>query len=118
MHGTIKECDMWLFGKVYAILACFADLPKNSISRIGNGLIWLPDDQANELEQMLKAILNIYPHAKDFEVIRVAKEIDTIFSRYSLNGDLFEEAFWTNEGFENHEGWQKIRSMAREFLLR
>jgi len=117
MHSTIKECDMWLFGQVYAVLACFADLPKNSINRIGNGLVGVPDDQANELEQMLKAILSSYPHAKDFAVIRIAKEMDAIFGRYSLHGDLFDAAFWTNEGFEHHEGWQRIRSMAREFLL-
>lgn len=118
MHGAIRECDMWLLGQLYAILACFADLPKNSINRIGHGLIWVPDDQANELDQMLQAVLSNYPQAKDFEVVRVAMEMDAIFGRYGLHGDLFDEAFWTNEGFENHEGWQKIRSMAREFLLR
>lgn len=35
----IDECDIWLFRELYAVLGNFADIPQNSISRIGGGRI-------------------------------------------------------------------------------
>jgi orotate phosphoribosyltransferase len=63
MAGRIDERDMCLFRELYSVLACFADDPQNSISRIGGGRISVPDDQANHLDHFLRAILEKYPDA-------------------------------------------------------
>ena len=103
---------------LYSVLACFADDPQNSISRIGGGRISVPDDQANHLDHFLRAILEKYPDAADIRVVRVAQEIDAICGRRSLGGEAFDEFFWTNAGFQRHEDWLRIRELARTFLIR
>lgn len=113
----IEEGDIWLFARIYSTLASFADSPQNVIDKTSSHYS-LPDDQANDLDNCLRVILTKYPNAISFKVIAIAKEIDDILDYYSLNGPGFEEFFWTNEAFAIHDGWTKIRTMSRQFLLR
>jgi hypothetical protein len=118
MASGIQECDFWLFGQLYSVLAAFADDPANVIIRIGGGRISIPNDQANDLDHFRKAILGRYPEAADLQVMKVVAEIDEILDRYSLGGESYDEWFWTNAGFERHLVWDKIRELARAFLVR
>jgi hypothetical protein len=118
MVDGVKERDFFLFGELYSVLAAFADDPSNTISRIGGGRISIPEDQSNHLDHYRRAILGKYPEAANLEVMRVVAEIDDIFSRYSAGGDSFDEWFWTNEGFQQHPIWDRIRELARAFLVR
>jgi hypothetical protein len=118
MTVGIQECDVWLFRELYFALAAFADDPQNTISRIGGGRISIPDDQANDLHNFLRCILEKYPDLASLAVMRVATDIDEIFSRRSLGDEAFDEWFWTNEGFQRHEDWLKIRELTRGFLIR
>ena len=118
MGARIDESDVWLLRELYYVLAAFADAPQNTIDRIGGGRISIPEDQANDLDHFLRCILEKYPDSAQLAIIRVAIEIDAILSRRSRGGDAFDERFWTNAGFLRHEGWQRIREIAREFLIR
>jgi hypothetical protein len=118
MADRIEECDLWWFRELYFVLAAFADDPEYTISRIGGGSISIPDDQATHLDHFRRCILEKYPGCSDFEVMRVAREIDAILSRRSRGGEAFDAQFWTNAGFQRHEDWLTIRELAREFLIR
>jgi hypothetical protein len=118
LANGIRECDLWWFRELYAVLAAFADEPTNTINRIGGGRISIPEDQANDLHQFRRCILETYPHAADFEVMKVVAEIDGIFDRRNADGKSFDQAFWTNRGFQRHSDWDKIRELARAFLVR
>ncbi len=107
-----------LFCQLYGVVICFADDPLNALAKIGGGQISVPEDQATELDHYLRAIGDHYPDSSGIAVVRVAREIDCILARRSLGGEAFDEAFWTNEGFQEHPDWQKIRELARAFLLR
>jgi hypothetical protein len=114
----IDECDYWLFGMLYGVLTDFADHPQYVISRIGGGSISIPEDRGNDLDHFRGVILERYPQHAGLAVMRVAGEIDAILTQRSRGGVLFDEQFWTNAGFEQHADWQKIRVLAREFLIR
>src|SRR4051812_24081354 len=116
--SDIREDHVWWFGEIYSVLAAFADKPEYAISRIGEGRISIPDDQANDLGNFLRVILESYPAAIDLHVVKAAAKIDAILTRKSAGGEAFDEWFWTNAGFERHPEWKEIRSIAREFLLR
>lgn len=118
MADRIHERDMWWFRELYGVLACFADDPRNSISRIGGGRISVPEDQASHLDHFLRVILENYPDAADLAVVRVAKEMDAVLSRRSRGGEAFDEFFWTNVGFQRHDDWLTIRELSRAFLIR
>jgi len=107
-----------LFCQLYGVIICLADDPLNAIAKIGGGQISVPEDQATELDHYLRAIRDHYPDSSGLAVVGIAREIDGIFARRSLGGEAFDEAFWTNEGFQEHPDWQKIRELARAFLLR
>jgi hypothetical protein len=118
MTLDIDDRDLSLFRELYFVLAAFADEPTNTISRIGGGHISIPDDQANDFGHFRRAILEKYPAAANLELMRVVAEVDAIFSRKSRGGASFEEWFWTNKGFLQHPDWDKIRTLARAFLVR
>ena len=107
-----------LFCQLYGVVICFADDPLNALAKIGGGQISVPGDQAMELDHYLRAIGDRYPDSSGIAVVRVAREIDRILARRSLGGEAFDEAFWTNEGFQEHPDWLRIRELARAFLLR
>ena len=107
MENDIRECDYWLFGQLYSVLADFADDPENVINRLGG--ISIQDDLTNHSAHFRTSILEKYPNAADLEVMRVVTEINEILSRYSRDGESFDEWFWTNRGFMTHFDWDKIR---------
>lgn len=118
MPLCIEECDLWWFRELYSVLAAFADEPGNTITRIGDGRISIPEDQAEDLVHFRECILTKYPGAADLLVMQVAGEIDAILDRKSRGGEAFDEWFWTNDGFQQHTDWSTIRERARAFLLR
>ncbi|REK18345.1 MAG: hypothetical protein DWQ37_04310 [Planctomycetota bacterium] len=118
MPLNIQEDHYWLFGQVYSVLAFFAADPQASISRLGGERILVPDDQSNELSEMLRAILHNYSGAADLEVIQAATKIDQMLGERTAHEKLFDPTFWTNRGFIRHPDWATIRQMSREFLLR
>ena len=118
MVNGIQEQDLWWFRELYSVLAAFADEPANTIGRIGDGRICIPDDQAIHLNHFRRCVLAKYPDAADLQVMRVVAEIDEILARKSENGESFEEWFWTNEGFLRHPVWGEIRELSRAFLVR
>jgi hypothetical protein len=116
--SQIKNDHFWLFGQIYAVLSAFADDPEKVISRIGGGTVSIPDDQANDLGNSLRVILQHYPGAVELKLVERAARFDEIFTRKSAGGEAFDEWFWTNAGFERHPEWDEIRAAAREFLIR
>jgi len=118
MISGVEERDLWSFGELYAVLVAFADAPGQVIGRIGGGRISIPEDQANHLDQYYNYLLAKYPAAADLELMKVVAEIDTLLGQKSRGGELFDESFWTNDGFQDHPDWIKIREKARAFLLR
>ena len=50
--------------------------------------------------------------------MKVLAEINTLLDQRSNGGELFDEWFWTNDGFQHHGDWIKIREKARDVLLR
>ena len=113
----VHKDDFWSFGQLYSVLAEFADDPEKAIFRSG-GRYSIPEDLANHLENYCKLLLEKYPDAKDLEVMQVAAEIESILSKKSRGGSSYDERFWTNDGFQRHLDWDKIRQRARAFLLR
>ncbi|TWU50718.1 hypothetical protein Poly51_40110 [Rubripirellula tenax] len=118
MIDQIAARDFWCFGQLYAVLAAFADDPSNTISRIGGGRISVPDDQANELHNFRTTVLANYPDAAELELMQVVARVDSILSERSRGSAQFDEYFWTNKAFADHPDWDRIRMMAREFLVR
>ena len=118
MAVAIEECDFWWFRELYAVVVAFADAPEYTIGRIGGGQVSVPEDQAEDLGHYRECILTKYPSAADLAIMRLVAEFDAILARRSLNGQEFEEAFWTNEAFQRHPDWQMIRRKSQEFLLR
>jgi hypothetical protein len=118
MVGGIKDSDTFWFCELYAVFAAFADEPTNVISRIGEGRISIPEDQANHLDHYRKCVLQAYPDAADLELITVVTRIAAILDNRSLGGEEFDESFWTNSGFMHHPEWGCIRRLAREYLIR
>lgn len=66
----VEDGDVWWFREIYSVLCAFTDAPSNSIKRIGNGQIPVPDDQANQLDNFLECIRGKYPQLKDSRSIR------------------------------------------------
>lgn len=118
MTINIDEPDYWWLREIDGVLAAFADAPSNTISRIGGGQVSVANDLANHLDHFLQCMLGKYPESTSLDVMRVALRIDDILTRRSRGGELFDEWFWTNAGFEEHADWNTIRSLAREFLAR
>lgn len=118
MANRIEDADVWLVRELYFALAAFADAPQYTISRIGGGRISIPEDQANDLDYFMRCVLEKYPWSEELSLMRVVSEIDVILTRRSVDGDAFDESFWTNEGFSGHPDWLQIRELARAFLIR
>ena len=118
MDDTIEDVDLWWFRELYFIPAAFADEPGNTISRIGEGRISLPDDQANDLAHFRECVLAKYPQAAHLQVMVVVAAIALILDSRSPRSESFQPWFWTNEGFASHHDWAETRSIARGFLLR
>lgn len=118
MLDGIKDSDIWWFGELYSILVAFADEPTNVLSRIGGGRISVPEDHANHLDVYRKCVLQTYPEAANLDLMKVVTRIDAILRSRSLDGEAFDESFWTNSGFMHHADWVDIRRLAREYLIR
>ena len=118
MISGIEECDFWWFRELYDTLAAFADDPSVTITRIGGGQTSVPEDLAEDIDDFRDSVLAKYPEAATLGVMAVVTEIDAILDRRSRGGEAFEESFWTNEAFQRHPDWAKIREMSRSFLLR
>jgi hypothetical protein len=116
MTDKIEEKDFWWFRELYHVIVGFADLPEATVSRLRE--INVPEDYANHLHNFRQNILEKYPDAKDFEIMKVAADIDAILTEKSRDGKRFEERFWTNRAFKMHPEWEKIREISRAFMLR
>jgi hypothetical protein len=114
----ISESDVYLFEMIYSVLIVFALEPQMGIQRVGGNRIAVADDQANQLGNFYDLVMQKYPHAADFEVMRATAKINAILSDRSFGSPGFDEWFWTNRGFQQHPDWDAIRVVAREFLLR
>lgn len=118
MAIEIAESDRHFFGFLYTVIADFADAPDLAISRISGGRFFVADDLASTLSNYYRLVHNKYPAAADLELMQFAAKLDAIFASRSRGGNGFDEMFWTNEGFQNHPDWQRIREEARTFLMR
>lgn len=111
LRDAIEEGDFWWFRELYSVLISFADEPGNTISRIGGVSV------AEDLGHFRDCILAKYPDAAELAVMKVAGDADAILGRRSIGGEGYEEAFWTNQGFQEHVDWRRIRAQSRAFLL-
>jgi plasmid maintenance system antidote protein VapI len=56
MKNSIDEPAFSLLREIYYVLAAFADVPQNTISRIGGGKIHVADDLANHLARIIHGV--------------------------------------------------------------
>jgi hypothetical protein len=118
MATEIEEADRHLFGFLYAVIADFADSPELVISRVGGASNFVADDLANSLVNYYRLARDKYPESLSLELMQLVSLIDRILTDRSRGGEKFDEAFWTNEGFQKHPDWQRIRTESRNFLMR
>ena len=115
--SDIAEEHYWWFQHTYALLGRLADLPENTIARVGGGRISIPEDQGIELGQFRQCIHSWYSDATDMAVVSVVDCVHTILARCSRNGETFDGSFWTNGGYREHSDWDEIRRLVRAFLV-
>jgi hypothetical protein len=118
MIDGVEERDWWAFRELYSVLIAFADEPAQAISHIGGGRISLPEDQANHLDHFYNYLRTKYPEVAQLELMTLAAFFNDMLAERSRGGALFDEYFWTNDGFQHHPDWIAIRTKARQFLIR